>query len=80
MKGLPVMKHDAAGPTLLRQLTYRLVAFTLVFAVLDIGLVVWTYVSQPEALGEQLLTLEASKLEHSPVLTPDELTGPPGAP
>ncbi len=72
-------KHETAGPTLLRQLTYRLAVFTLIFAILDVGLVVWTYTSQPEALGEQLLTLEASKLERSPFLSPDELTGPPGA-
>jgi len=75
----PAIIHDAAGPTLLQQLTLRLVAFTLVFAILDIGLVVWTYASHPEALGEELLTLEANRFERSTVLTPHELTGPPGA-
>nr|WP_298411770.1 HAMP domain-containing sensor histidine kinase [uncultured Halomonas sp.] len=73
------MKRDTAGPTLMQQLTLRLVVFTFIFAIFNIGLVVWTYVSQPEALGEQLLTMEASRLESSTVLTPDNLVGPPGA-
>lgn len=72
-------RRKAVGPTLIRQLTLRLIAFTFAFAILNIGLVVWTYVAQPEALGEQLLTLEASKIRKSPHLTPENLTGPDGA-
>ena len=51
----------------------------LIFAVLDVGLVVWTYVSQPELLAEELLTLQAHKLERSAELMPEALEGPPGA-
>jgi signal transduction histidine kinase len=72
-------KQGPAGPTLFRQIATRLAAFTLLFAVLDIGIVVVTYSSQPEALAQELLTLEASKAHSATSLTPDLLAGPPGA-
>lgn len=67
------------GPTLFRQIAARLVAFTLLFALLDVGIVVFTYSRQPESLAQELLTLEAGKAESATVLAPDLLAGPPGA-
>ncbi len=67
------------GPTLFRQIATRLAAFTLLFALLDVGIVVFTYSSQPESLAQELLTLEASKSEGSTALTSDLLEGPTGA-
>lgn len=72
-------KKGPVGPTLFRQIATRLAAFTLLFALLDVGIVVVTYSSQPESLAQELLTLEASKAERSTDLTPDLLAGPPGA-
>jgi hypothetical protein len=51
------------GPTLFRQIATRLAAFTLLFALLDVVIVVITYSSQPESLAQELLTLEASKAQ-----------------
>ncbi|MDR6850316.1 cell wall metabolism sensor histidine kinase WalK [Sphingomonas sp. BE137] len=72
-------KRGPAGPTLFRQIATRLAAFTLLFALLDVGIVIVTYSSQPESLAQELLTLEASKAERSTALAPDLLAGPPGA-
>ena len=54
-------KHGPTGPTLFRQIATRLAAFTLLFAMLDVGIVVYSYSSQPESLAQELLTLEAKK-------------------
>ena len=67
------------GPTLFRQIATRLAAFTLLFALLDIGIVVLTYSRQPESLAQELLTLEANKAQAGTALSPDLLAGPPGA-
>jgi len=64
---------------LFRQIATRLAAFTLLFALLDVGIVVITYSSRPESLAQELLTLEASKAEGASALAPDLLAGPPGA-
>jgi len=72
-------KKGPIGPTLFRQIATRLAGFTLLFALLDVGIVVFTYSSQPESLAQELLTLEASKAERSTTLAPDLLAGPPGA-
>ncbi|WP_298169630.1 HAMP domain-containing sensor histidine kinase [Novosphingobium sp.] len=72
-------KRGPAGPTLFRQIATRLAAFTLLFALLDVGIVVFTYSSQPESLAQELLTLEANKAERSTAPVPDLLAGPPGA-
>jgi signal transduction histidine kinase len=72
-------KRGPAGPTLFRQIATRLAGFTLLFALLDVGIVVLTYSSQPESLAQELLTLEAGKTEKQAALAPDLLTGPPGA-
>ena len=72
-------KRGPAGPTLFRQIATRLAAFTLLFALLDVGIVVFTYIRQPESLAQELLTLEAGKAEKQAALAPDLLTGPPGA-
>jgi signal transduction histidine kinase len=72
-------KKGPVGPTLFRQIATRLAAFTLLFALLDVGIVVFTYSSQPESLAQELLTLEAGKAAGSTVLAPDLLAGPPGA-
>ncbi|MGU0224813.1 hypothetical protein, partial [Klebsiella pneumoniae] len=66
-------------PTLFRQIAARLAAFTLLFAALDVGIVVFTYSRQPESLAQELLTLEAAKAPAGGVLSPDLLAGPPGA-
>lgn len=72
-------KKGPVGPTLFRQIATRLAAFTLLFAMLDVGIVVFTYSSQPESLAQELLTLEAHKAEGSATLARDLLAGPPGA-
>jgi len=72
-------KRGPVGPTLFRQIATRLAAFTLLFALLDVGIVVFTYSSQPESLAQELLTLEAGKAARSTALVPDLLAGPPGA-
>ena len=72
-------KTGPTGQTLFRQIATRLVAFTLLFALLDAGIVVFTYIRQPESLAQELLTLEASKAESATALKPDLLAGPPGA-
>ncbi|MBB3862099.1 signal transduction histidine kinase [Novosphingobium hassiacum] len=72
-------KKGPAGPTLFRQIATRLAAFTLLFALLDVCIVVLTYSSQPESLAQELLTLEAHKAEKGTDLQPDLLAGPPGA-
>jgi signal transduction histidine kinase len=72
-------KRGPTGPTLFRQIATRLAAFTLLFALLDVGIVVFTYSNQPESLAQELLTLEAERAERSTTLAPDLLAGPPGA-
>lgn len=67
------------GPTLFRQIATRLAAFTLLFALLDVGIVVLTYSLQPESLAQELLTLEAAKAQAGSTLSADLLAGPPGA-
>lgn len=69
----------ARGPTLFRQIATRLAAFTLLFAALDVGIVVVTYSRQPESLAEELLTLEATKARPGAALSPELVAGPPGA-
>lgn len=49
------------GPSLLRQITRRLLVFTLIFALVDIVIVVVTYLHHPEALAQELLSLEADR-------------------
>lgn len=72
-------KKGPTGPTLFRQIATRLAAFTLLFALLDVCIVVFTYSAQPESLAQELLTLEAHKAEQGTALEPDLLAGPPGA-
>ncbi len=72
-------KKGPVGPTLFRQIATRLAAFTLLFALLDVGIVIFTYSSQPESLAQELLSLEASKAERSTMSARDLLAGPPGA-
>lgn len=72
-------KRGPTGPTLFRQIATRLAAFTLLFALLNVGIVVFTYSSQPELLAQELLTLEASKAAGAATMPPDLLAGPPGA-
>jgi len=67
------------GPTLFRQIATRLVGFTLLFVLLDVAIVVFTYSSRPESLAQELLTLEAGKAQSATALAPDFLAGPPGA-
>lgn len=54
--------RSGAGPSLLRQITRRLVVFTLIFAVLDVVIVVATYARHPESLAQELLSLEAHRV------------------
>jgi len=72
-------KAGPVGPTLFRQIATRLAAFTLVFALLDLAFVVYSYSRQPESLAQELLTLEAAKAEGVKGLPPELLVGPPGA-
>lgn len=72
-------KAGPTGPTLFRQIALRLAGFTLLFALLDVVIVVATYSSQPESLAQELLTLEAEKAQSATASDPDYLKGPPGA-
>lgn len=72
-------RRGPAGPTLFRQIASRLAAFTLVFAILNVAIVVLTYSTQPESLAQELLTLEAGKLGSGFALPADVRAGPPGA-
>lgn len=72
-------KRGPTGPTLFRQIATRLIGFTLLFALLDVAIVVITYSRQPESLAQELLTLEAGKAQSATELAPDFLAGPPGA-
>ena len=72
-------QHGPAGPTLFRQIAGRLVAFTLLFALCDVAIVVVTYSRRPESLAQELLTLEAERLRSAFAMTPAQLAGPPGA-
>ena len=55
-------RHSGTGPSLFRQITRRLALFTLVFALLDIVIVIATYAHQPESLAQELLTMEAARV------------------
>ena len=70
---------DPRGPTLFRQIAARLAILTLLFAALDVGIVVVTYSRQPEALAQELLNLEAEKADGGAILPAELLAGPPGA-
>lgn len=67
------------GPTLFRQISTRLAIFTLLFALLDVGIVVATYSNQPQSLAEELLTLEAKKAAKTQIANASQIIGPPGA-
>lgn len=75
------MKHPDTiqSPTLFRQIAVRLAVFTLLFALLDIGIVIFTYSQQPQSLAEELLTMEAHKIENSQVAEAEQFAGPPSA-
>ncbi len=72
-------RSPVRGPTLFSQIAVRLGLFALVFALLDIGIVIVTYARQPEALAQELLTLEAARIAQSPDKSPNDSAGPPGA-
>lgn len=72
-------KTGPTGPTLFRQIALRLAGFTLLFAAMDVAIVVVTYSSQPESLAQELLSLEAEKAQSATETDPDYLAGPPGA-
>lgn len=72
-------RPPVTGPSLFSQIAVRLGVFALVFALLDIGIVVVTYARQPEALAQELLTLEADRISNSPDKAPGAFAGPPGA-
>jgi signal transduction histidine kinase len=77
---LHVQKQPAAKePTLFHQIAVRLALLTLAFALLDIAIVIVTYARQPEALAQELLTLEANRIAASPDKAPADNPGPPGA-
>ena len=76
---LRLVARRPRGPTLFRQIAVRLAVFTLLFALLDVGIVVTTYVAQPQSLAQELLTLEASRIEAAPEAARQHITGPPGA-
>jgi signal transduction histidine kinase len=81
---LPKADHTLLGrtskrPTLFRQIATRLALFTLVFALLDIAIVITTYSRQPQSLAEELLTMEAAKASNSGAAETNLLAGPPGA-
>lgn len=79
MKAAARPRPPVRGPSLFSQITVRLALFALAFALLDIGIVVWTYASQPEALAQELLSLEADRIAAASDRSPEAFAGPPGA-
>ncbi|MEQ1491124.1 MAG: HAMP domain-containing sensor histidine kinase [Terricaulis sp.] len=73
-----LLQRDTNKPTLFRQIAVRLATLALIYALLNIAIVVSTYSRQPESLAQELLSLEARRMEAS---TPghDGANGPPGA-
>jgi signal transduction histidine kinase len=67
-----------AGPSLFAQIAVRLALFALLFALLDIAIVVVTYVRDPESLAQELLTLEAQKISALPPGSAETYSGPAG--
>ncbi|PZN95779.1 MAG: two-component sensor histidine kinase [Alphaproteobacteria bacterium] len=55
-------ERSGTGPSLFRQIARRLVVFTLIFALLDVVIVLVTYARQPESLAQELLGLEARRV------------------
>ena len=51
------------APSLFRQITLRLAIFAFAFALLDVGIVVFTYLRQPQTLAQELLDLEVSHVD-----------------
>jgi signal transduction histidine kinase len=68
-----------SGSSLFSQIAARLALFALLFALLDIAIVVITYVRDPESLAQELLTLEAGKIAALPPGSAEAYAGPAGA-
>ena len=60
--GPPMPDRLGTGSSLFRQIARRLVFFTLIFALLDVVIVLATYARQPESLAQELLGLEAQRI------------------
>ena len=69
-------EHSGTGPSLFRQITRRLVIFTLIFALLDVVIVIVTYARHPESLAQELLGLEAARV--APLADPGAAIPQPG--
>lgn len=54
--------RQGTGPSLFRQIARRLVVFTLIFALLDVVIVLVTYARKPESLAQELLGMEADRV------------------
>jgi signal transduction histidine kinase len=71
--------HLSTGPSLFRQIAVRLALVTLLFALLDVAIVVATYLSEPESLAQELLTLEAEAIAQHPGLPANTRSALPDA-
>lgn len=60
---IDLLEPDSKRPSLFRQITFRLAIFALAFALVDVGIVVYTYLRQPQTLAQELLDLEVSHLD-----------------
>lgn len=67
------------GPTLFRQIIIRLALLAVAYALLNVAIVVVTYSQQPESLAQELLNLEARRIEASGSDAQGVHDGPPGA-
>lgn len=72
-------QRDTNKPTLFRQITVRLAMLALIYALLNIAIVISTYSRQPESLAQELLSLEARRIEASIPDPRGGANGPPGA-
>jgi signal transduction histidine kinase len=70
--------RSSQSPTLFRQIAVRLAALALIYALLNIAIVISTYSRQPESLAQELLSLEARRLE-AWFPGQERPSGPPGA-
>lgn len=75
----PAANDRTAGSSLFAQIAARLALFALLFVLLDIAIVVATYVRDPESLAQELLTLEAAQIARLPPQSAAAYAGPAGA-
>lgn len=73
------VKHEAAQPSLFRQIAVRLGALTLAFALLDVAIVATIYAYDQQALAEELIQRQAVRINRAFTAPQAAATPPPGS-